>query len=135
MNYAPAGRSAFQRFIWYLPALVITIIFAFPLYWILLTSVKPRALIQDYPPRFRFSPVWDNYRLVFESPYLDAIRNSVIIAVGSAVLSVALATLTAYGLSRYTLPVEGQPALLDSLAADVAGDRGDHPVLADGSTG
>ncbi|HYP61422.1 MAG TPA: carbohydrate ABC transporter permease [Thermomicrobiales bacterium] len=101
MNYAPAGRSAFQRFIWYLPALVITIIFAFPLYWILLTSVKPRALIQDYPPRFRFSPVWDNYRLVFESPYLDAIRNSVIIAVGSAVLSVALATLTAYGLSRY----------------------------------
>ena len=58
MNYAPAGRSAFQRFIWYLPALVITVIFAFPLYWILLTSVKPRALIQNYPPRFRFSPTF-----------------------------------------------------------------------------
>jgi ABC-type glycerol-3-phosphate transport system permease component len=102
MNRAPAGRSAFQRFIWYLPALAITAIFAFPLYWILLTSVKPRALIQDYPPRFRFSPVWDNYRLVFQSPYLDSIRNSVIIAVGSAILSVALATLTAYGLSRFS---------------------------------
>jgi multiple sugar transport system permease protein len=102
MQAAAGARSGFQRFIWYLPAIAITAVFAFPLYWILLTSIKPRNLIQDYPPRFNFSPTWENYDLVFDSTYVDAVRNSFIIAVISAALSVAMATFTAYGLSRYS---------------------------------
>ena len=102
MQATAGDRTGFQRFIWYLPALVITAVFAFPIYWILLTSVKPRNLIQDYPPKFRFSPTWENYRLVFDTTYVDAMRNSFIIAIVSAALSVAMATLTAYGLSRYS---------------------------------
>lgn len=97
-----AGDRRLGRFLWYLPALAITVIFAFPLFWIVLTAVKPRLLINAYPPKFTFSPTWDNFRLVFESPaYTDAIRNSLIIALASAVFSVTLATLTAYGLSRH----------------------------------
>lgn len=99
--HAAGERTGFQRFIWYLPALLITAVFAFPLYWILLTSVKPRNLIQAYPPRFSFPITWDNYELVFDSAYMDSIRNSFIIAIISAAASVALATLTAYGLSRH----------------------------------
>lgn len=101
--HAPAGgRTGFAKFLWYLPALLITALFAFPIYWILLTSIKPRNLVQAYPPRFRFEPTLDNYRFVFDSTYVDAIRNSFIIAIVSAVVSVALATLTAYGLSRHS---------------------------------
>ncbi len=97
-----ARRSDAGRFLWYLPALAITAVFAFPLFWIVLTAIKPRQLIPAYPPRFTFSPTWDNFRLVFDNEsYMDAIRNSLIIAVASALFSVALATLTAYGLSRH----------------------------------
>lgn len=98
---APRHRSASRRFLWYLPALLVTALFAFPLIWIALMSIKPRLLISAYPPKFTFSPTLDNFRLVFDSTYPDAIRNSLIISVLSAVLSVALATLTAYGLSRH----------------------------------
>jgi len=97
-----ARRSDARRFLWYLPALAITALFAFPLVWIVLTALKPRQLLQAYPPEFTFSPTWDNFRLVFDNAsYMDAIRNSLIIAVASAIFSVALATLTAYGLSRH----------------------------------
>jgi ABC-type glycerol-3-phosphate transport system permease component len=99
----PPGTDAsnLRRFLWYLPALAITAVFAFPLFWIALTAIKPRQLIQRYPPEFTFDPTLDNFRLVFDSTYPDAIVSSLIIALVSAVLSVALATLTAYGLSRY----------------------------------
>lgn len=96
-----ASDRRLGRLLWYLPALAITALFAFPLAWIVLTAIKPRLLINAYPPKFTFSPTLDNFRLVFDSTYIDAIRNSLIIAVASAVLSVALATLTAYGLSRH----------------------------------
>ena len=98
-----ARRSDARRFLWYLPALAITALFAFPLFWIVLTALKPRQLLQAYPPRVIFDPTWDNFRLVFgNDSYMDAIRNSLIIAIASAIFSVALATLTAYGLSRHS---------------------------------
>jgi multiple sugar transport system permease protein len=100
---APNQRhSRLQRFIWYLPAMMITVLFAFPLVWIVMMAFKPARIIQEYPPVFRFSPTLDNYRLVFDSTYPDAMVNSLIIAVGSAIFSVSLATLTAYGMSRYS---------------------------------
>jgi multiple sugar transport system permease protein len=94
-------RSRGRRFVWYLPAILITVIFAFPLYWIGSMAFKPARIVQNYPPAFRFSPTLDNFRQVFDSTYPDAMRNSLIIAVGSAVFSVFCATLTAYGLSRH----------------------------------
>lgn len=94
-----ASQTA-RRFLWYLPALLITALFAFPLVWILMTAFKPARIVQDYPPAFRFSPTLDNYRRVLDSSFPDAMRNSLIVAVISAGGSVALATLTAYGLSR-----------------------------------
>ncbi|CAN5560219.1 carbohydrate ABC transporter permease [soil metagenome] len=103
VSHAPlAQQGKLKQFIWYLPALVITGIFAFPLFWIILTSLKPARIVQAYPPRFLFSPTLDNYRQVFDSTFPDAIRNSLIVATGSAVFSVSLATITAYGMSRHS---------------------------------
>lgn len=102
MATLPHRRTSTSRFLWYLPAMAITAFFAFPLVWIALISIKPKRLIQKFPPHFRFTPTLDNFRLVFDSSYPDAIRNSLIVAVGSALFSVALATLTAYGLSRHS---------------------------------
>jgi len=102
-SYPITGPSSGrQKFLWYLPALLITAIFSFPLVWILMTSLKPARIIQNYPPAFRFDPTLDNYRQVFDSTYPDAIVNSLIVALGSAIFSVALATLTSYGMSRHS---------------------------------
>ena len=97
-----ADVSPARRALWYLPALAITAVFAFPLVWMLLTAIKPPRILQQYPPAFTFSPTLDNYRRVFDSSFPDAIRNSLIIALVSAVGSVILATFTAYGLSRHS---------------------------------
>jgi len=97
----PTRQNKWGKFLWYLPVIAITVAFAFPLFWIVLTSLKPPLLVQEYPPKFWFDPTLDNYRQVFDSDYPDALKNSLIVAVGSAILSVAAATMTAYGLSRH----------------------------------
>ncbi len=103
MSHSSAGPSSrWQKFLWYVPALLITGVFSFPLIWILMTSLKPARIVQTYPPAFRFTPTFDNYRQVFDSTYPEAIVNSLIVAIGSAILSVTLATLTAYGMSRHS---------------------------------
>jgi multiple sugar transport system permease protein len=95
-----ARRSNLRRFVWYLPAIAITVVFAFPVVWILMTAFKPSLIVQNYPPAFHFKPTLDNYRHVFDSSFPTAMKNSLIVALISAAGSVALATLTAYGLSR-----------------------------------
>ena len=93
--------SATARFFWYLPVLAIVAFFAFPLVWVVMTALKTRVDVFARPPKFVFSPTLDNYRRVLDGPFPDALRNSVVVAIVSALGSVVLATLTAYGFSRY----------------------------------
>jgi multiple sugar transport system permease protein len=103
-------RSASSQLLWYLPVFLITAFFAFPLVWVGMTAFKTRVDVFADPPKFLFSPTLDNYRRVWNGDFPDAVRNSVIIAVVSALGSVALGTLTAYGFSRYRF--RGQDNLL-----------------------
>jgi multiple sugar transport system permease protein len=96
-------RGGWAQVLWYLPVALIVAFFAFPLIWIVMTAVKPPIEVFAYPPKFVFTPTLDNYRRVLESDYMDALRNSVIVALVSAAFSIVLGTLTAYGFSRFTL--------------------------------
>ena len=88
--------------LWYLPVAVIVAFFAFPVVWMFMTAFKHRVEVFAYPPKFLFSPTLDNYRRVLtETDFPHALRNSIVVALVSAVFSVAMATLTAYGFSRY----------------------------------
>ena len=103
MNAYRPRDGVWSRLLWYLPVLLITAFFAFPLVWILMTAVKPQLDVFAYPPKFLFSPTLDNYRRVLDSDYMDTLGHSVIVALVSALFSVVLGTLTAYGFSRYKL--------------------------------
>ena len=94
-----SGSAA--RFLWYLPVLAIVVFFAFPLVWVGITAFKTQVDVFAYPPKFRFDPTLDNYRRVLTGDFPNALANSVIVAVVSALGSVVLGTLTAYGFSRY----------------------------------
>ncbi|MFK7764576.1 MAG: carbohydrate ABC transporter permease [Roseobacter sp.] len=108
----------------YLTALFVVAVFVFPIFWFALTSVKPISAVfdKDGVIWFDFIPTWENYRvtLLGESS-IDVNQNSrsdfgtsggnsydgrgsivssIIVAIGSTLLSVGLGLFAAYGLSR-----------------------------------
>jgi multiple sugar transport system permease protein len=116
----PETRSA--RLIRDLAAWLLVLAFLFPLFWWVLASFKPYTAIFAQPPVYAdFEPTTANYavtiggqsRITLEggiggqtggaSSYysLPSIGDSLIVALGSTVLALALATLAAYGLSRF----------------------------------
>jgi multiple sugar transport system permease protein len=95
------------------------IFFLFPLFWILVTSIKARADITPLPPRFLpfvdFQPTLANYEAVFAqgweaTGFLVRQFNSVAIAGTATVLAVILGTMAAYVFSRFR--VKGESDML-----------------------
>lgn len=79
----------------------VVLFFGFPIVWMLLTSLKERVDLYQ-PGRLLFPPTLDNYTTALvKYGILDYVRNSVIVAVGNTVLSLALGVTAAYGLSRF----------------------------------
>ncbi len=111
-------------------AVLLVIIFTFPIFWWGLSSIKPYSAIfnKDGPVYFDFQPTLDNYRVTMggvsrvslalesggtygaggASSYdsRQTIVDSVIVAVGSTAFTVFLACLAAYALSR--MPMRGK---------------------------
>ncbi len=87
--------------------IVIVSIYLFPVYWMVISSLKTTAGIFAYPPEFLPSaPTLDSYReAVFENNVVrTAIRNSAIIATGTMLVTLVLAAPAAYALARLRLP-------------------------------
>jgi multiple sugar transport system permease protein len=85
------------------------VIALFPLYWMITLSFKNLLLITTGPffvPWIDFDPVTLGWSDLFESGqrsrFLIAMRNSLICAVGSGLLSLVLGAMAGYGLSRYS---------------------------------
>jgi ABC-type glycerol-3-phosphate transport system permease component len=75
----------------------------FPFYWMLNTSLKPASEVFASPPTF-VSAQWslDAYASLFAArPVARYFLNSLIVAVGTTLVSVSLAALAAYGLTRF----------------------------------
>lgn len=75
----------------------------FPFYWMLNTSLKPSSEIFLSPPTF-FSSNWslDAYIAVLtERPFARYFFNSLVVTLGTTVLSVTLAAFAAYGFTRF----------------------------------
>ncbi|GAB3815509.1 carbohydrate ABC transporter permease [Tessaracoccus terricola] len=74
-----------------------------PIYWLFATSLTPRTEVFSYPPKlFPSAPTLDAYRALLENPALFGyLRNSVIVSVITAVLSVVVSAFMAYSFSKY----------------------------------
>jgi multiple sugar transport system permease protein len=88
-----------MRLLLLLPFMIFVV---FPFYWVLITSFKTTLQISERRSIFWPSPAtFEQYRsLLFESPFLIWLKNSVLVAAGSTVISVAFAALAAYALTR-----------------------------------
>jgi multiple sugar transport system permease protein len=108
---------------WLIRSLVLLtlLVFLFPLFWMVLTSLKPRIEVGRTAPSFFFTPTLANYakaiRIEVEQPdgrlvtrpsdFPAALLNSLIIGGISTLVAVCLGTLSAYAFSRFRVPAKG----------------------------
>lgn len=107
----------------------VTFLVCFPLIWALFTSMKPKEEIFLWPPTL-WPETWtlEHYRALLEGKdayfqagaasgtavppsafFIDWFVNSVIVTIGTTVISTAVSTLAAYSLTRFRFP--GQHAV------------------------
>ncbi|MCE0504002.1 MULTISPECIES: carbohydrate ABC transporter permease [unclassified Roseivivax] len=81
----------------------LVLLIAFPLFWMIITSVKPQSELFRIPPTWLPETVtFEHYwRLLSETPFLRYFRNSVVLATTTTLFVVSLGTLGAYSLVRF----------------------------------
>ena len=74
----------------------------FPFYYIFISSITPKTELFQIPPSYwPNNPTLENYANMAKSvPFLTYLRNSLIFAIGSAIVSVIAAAMAAYALAR-----------------------------------
>jgi multiple sugar transport system permease protein len=76
--------------------------FLFPIFWILMTSIKSASEFMHSPPIwFPAHPDLGSFMHAIEVGGLDAIRNSLIISLSATFLSLLIGSLAGYALARY----------------------------------
>lgn len=85
--------------------LAVTIV-AFPLIWMILTSVKDQTELFRIPPTFLPEKItFAHYRqLLYETPFIKYFVNSMIVAASTTILVIIVATLGAHSLARFSYP-------------------------------
>ena len=87
-------------------AILIAIVFLFPIYWLLSMSFKTDAesfgkIVTYYPHDFTLDPWIQNFS---DKDLLRSLKNSSLIALLSMVISIGFGVPTAYGMGRYKVP-------------------------------
>lgn len=87
-------------------AVIVAILFLFPIYWILAMSFKSDAesfgkLVTYYPHNFTLEPWIKNFQ---DAEFLSSLKNSICIAFLSMVISLVFGIPAAYGMGRYKVP-------------------------------
>jgi multiple sugar transport system permease protein len=88
----------------YTGAIVLVVVGAFPLFWMLSTSLKPSGEIFATPPRIiPARPTLENFsRLFTDTSFLTYFRNSATVSLTTVLLTLAVSSLGAYGLTRFS---------------------------------
>jgi multiple sugar transport system permease protein len=106
---------------WALLATIVSLIYFFPVLWIILTAFKSYNDTLAVPPKWLFTPTLDNFVSVFsramtyQGAAVDTgfdlfFFNSIFIAVTSVAVALVIGTAAAYGFSRY--PLKGSDTYL-----------------------
>jgi multiple sugar transport system permease protein len=90
------------RIFTYLSLCVIVILSLFPLFWMFLTSFKPKYMTFATPPVWFFKPTTENYAQVFLfAEYPKYFANSMIVGLATTIIAVTVGSLAAYAFARF----------------------------------
>ncbi|MBC9711220.1 carbohydrate ABC transporter permease [Streptomyces sp. TRM66268-LWL] len=92
--------------------LVVTVIMAFPVYWLVISALRPNHEIRSYDQTLWPSSItFDNFKRAVNQPNFDtAIQSSLIVAIAAVVGGMVIATLAALAIGRFNF--FGRKALL-----------------------
>lgn len=101
-------RALHARLATYLALILASLVVLFPLYWLMITSLKlPREI-------YRMPSLWPqvftlaNYKtLLLDKGFLQAIGNSLFVATSVTLISIAVSSLAAYSLARFRYRFRG----------------------------
>jgi len=95
-----------KKLLWALGIVVVLVYALVPVAWLVSLSLKSPDVIGTDTSFFPSDPTLKNYDDLFSagSPFLDALRNSFGIAAIATLISIALAAMAAYALTRLTFP-------------------------------
>lgn len=98
---APRRAPRWTDWLERLALVLLSLVWLFPLFWMLTTSLKTRPQILSRTPVFLFRPTWENYVSLFgEYDFGYYMWNSTVISTSATVLVVLLGAVCAYPLAR-----------------------------------
>lgn len=100
--YSPS-RRAFAGLRYLLIALTL-VVFLFPFYWLVKTSFEPTSVIYEQVALVPPTVTFEHYQRAVEVGFLRAVWNSLVVGVGTTVLTTTSALLGAYSILRYVFP-------------------------------
>jgi len=99
-----SARSKPVHFLQFIVIIIAMLIFIFPIYWMVLTSLKNQTDAFTAVPKWFFSVTYDNYKTVLlERDFLKYLLNSFYVSLISTILAVLLGSGIAYPFARYKL--------------------------------
>lgn len=87
----------------YILITILAVICAFPFLWMIISALKPQNEIRSSVPSFFIdNPTLENFqRVLIDNGFLTYVKNSLIVSLIATLLSMAIAVLAGYALSRY----------------------------------
>jgi multiple sugar transport system permease protein len=88
---------------------VAAVVWVFPIYWMIATSLKTRWQAYSLPPEWIFTPTLENFYAVLTgtgwaaSPMLQLLKHSLIVSGFATVLGLLAGSITAYSLARFNV--------------------------------
>ncbi|MHA1565114.1 MAG: carbohydrate ABC transporter permease, partial [Alphaproteobacteria bacterium] len=97
--------ATWRHVILFVAASILLLIWAFPLLWAVVVSLKSEVEVLAYPPRVIFKPTFQNYvDAVFGSfSILPSVVTSLIVSTATTVLTIMAAVPAAYAFARLRL--------------------------------
>lgn len=82
----------------------VSLLFLFPIFWMVLTSFKNQVDIFTSPPKFFFVPTFAAYvEYIARADIVPRLINTIIVAIGAGVFSILVGTMAGYALARIRL--------------------------------
>ncbi|WP_205410329.1 carbohydrate ABC transporter permease [Gracilibacillus timonensis] len=102
MRFSRKTKKKLLNIVTYFLLVIAGIYSLFPIFWAFLTAIKPANEVRSPEPTlFTANPTFENFRSVlFDTQFPTYFMNSLIVSVGSVLLSIVIGVLGAYTLSR-----------------------------------
>jgi multiple sugar transport system permease protein len=97
-------KIQYKEILWIVTAIVLLLFLFFPIYWMIISSLRPNIEIFQFPPTlFPKQLTTEAYRILFAEPcVIRALLNTILVSAGTTLLSLSIAMVGAFGISRFS---------------------------------